>query len=134
MPVFKSSEQLYDVLKSLFQRIGEDDPSASDSVSASKMIIRMRLIDPAVELTVNARAYPIKVHYGNSSLRPDFDVQMQADAFHQILLRELPLRQALGNGQLKVKGPVYKSFALADIFHRGQVVYPEILKEQGVNV
>ncbi|MGW8250124.1 MAG: SCP2 sterol-binding domain-containing protein, partial [Anaerolineales bacterium] len=78
------------------------------------------------------RANPVRVFYGNSTLRPDFDVQMHADAFHLILLGELSLGKALGDGKLKVKGPVYKSFALADIFHRGQAVYPTILDQFGV--
>lgn len=131
MPVYESSQQLYHVLDTLFQHIGED-PQAAEYLSSSKLIIRFQFIDPEAELSINGRSNPIKVQYGNSSLRPDFNVQMQADAFHQILLGELPLRKALGSKQMKVKGAVHKSFALADIFHRGQAVYPEILREVGI--
>ncbi len=132
MPVYKSSDQLIAVLKSLFQNIGEADLSAADSVSSSKMIIRISFTDPIAELTINARVIPIKFTYGRMNLRPDFDIQMSADAFHEIMLGELPLRMAVGSGQMKVKGPIHKSFALADIFHHGQAAYRDILSEQGL--
>jgi putative sterol carrier protein len=134
MPVFNSSDQLIAVLKSLFQDIGQKDPSAADSVSSSKMIIRIVFTDPDAELTINARVNPIKFTYGSTNLRPDFDVQMSADAFHNIMLGELPLRKAVGSGQLKVKGPIYKSFALADIFKHGQAAYRDILNEQALEM
>jgi hypothetical protein len=33
---------------------------------------------------------------------------------------------------MKVKGPVWKTFALAELFERGQDIYPDILREQEV--
>jgi hypothetical protein len=33
---------------------------------------------------------------------------------------------------MKVKGPIWKTFPLAELFERGQEIYPEILKEQEV--
>lgn len=134
MPVYESSDQLIGVLKSLFQQIGQADPSAAGSVSSSKMIYRISFTDPAAELTVNARVLPIAFTYGNSSLRPDLNVQMSADTFHEIMLGVLPLRKAVGRGRLKVKGPIYKSFALAEIFQNGQAAYRRVLKDNGVNI
>ncbi len=132
MPVFKSSDQLIAVLQTVFQYIGRGDPAAADSVSASKLIIRLRFTDPVAELAINARVKPIDIHYGGSKMRPDFDVQLSADDFHEIMLGELPLRKAVGSGRLKVKGPLHKSYALADIFHHGQAAYRDILIEKGI--
>ena len=132
MPVYKNSENLYHILKLVFQQIQEEDANAAGSVASSKLIYRIRFTDPSAELTINGRSNPIKFAYGNSTLRPDINVEMLADAFHYILLGDLGVRKALGSGQMKVKGPVLKALALADIFHIGQKIYPDIIKSQGL--
>jgi hypothetical protein len=40
----------------------------------------------------------------------------------------------MGNGLLKVRGPVWKVTVLADVFYRGRAIYPQILKDQGLSV
>ena len=47
---------------------------------------------------------------------------------------ELSLKKAMGNGLLKVRGPVWKVTVLADVFYRGRAIYPQILKDQGLSV
>lgn len=132
MPEYKNSDDLYRTLKLLFQQIQDEDSNSAGTVASSKLIYRIRYIDPDAEITINGRSNPIKVYYGKSTLKPDIDVEMRADAFHHILMGDLPLRKALGSGQMKVKGPVLKALALADIFHMGQSIYPDIIKTQGL--
>jgi len=129
MPVFKNSEQLYGCLKILFTRIGEEDIGANQKVMASRLVMRLRCKDPAAEVIINGRSNPVKIAYGASTLRPDIDLEITADALHYILLGQMNLTKALGSGALKFKGPVWKSFVMEDIFRRGQAIYPQIMRE-----
>lgn len=131
MPVYSSSEELLQNLQILFKRIAEQDPAATRSVAAARLVIRLACTDPDLELTINGRAQPVQVTYGASKLRPELDIQLRADALHLILMGELTLTKALGSGSLKVKGPVWKTTVLEDVFHRGQAIYPALLRERG---
>lgn len=133
MPVFSDDVQLYNTLKLLFNRLVEQNPQATESVNKSRLIVRMSLRDPEAELLINGRSIPVEISYGPSNSRSDILVEMTADALHYIMLGELKLRKALGSGQMKVKGPVWKSFVLEDIFHQGQKLYLDVLKEQSLS-
>ncbi len=132
MPFYDSSEQLYQVLKLLFSRISAQNPEATQAVNRARLIIRFKISSPQAELLINGKRNPAEIIYGPSNTRPDIVVDITADGLHNILLGELRLRKALGSGQMKVKGPVWKSFVLEDIFHQGQTIYPEILREKGL--
>jgi hypothetical protein len=133
MPVFTDSNQLNSCLKELFTRVGEKNPDATRQVSTSHLVIRLRLVSPDAEVVINGRKDPAQIIYGGTSLRPDLDVQMSADTMHAILLAKLPLGKAFAGGQMKVRGLVMRSFVMEDVFHSGQAIYPQILREQGVN-
>jgi hypothetical protein len=93
------------------------------------MIIRLQCVNPNASIIINGRASPIQISYGSSNLRPDLDIVLASEALHQILLGELTLVKALGSGQMKVKGPVWKTNALQDIIYQGQQLYPQVLRD-----
>jgi hypothetical protein len=128
MPVYSQSEKLVETLQVLFERIQSAHPGATASLAASRLIIRLACSAPAAEITINGRKQPVQITYGKSPLRPDLDIQLNADALHQILLGELTLSQAVGSGEVKIKGPVWKSFVLEDVLHHGQAIYPGLLE------
>jgi len=132
MPVYTSTEQFYESMRLLFARIEETDPQVTGAVAAARLIIRLSCSSPSGEITINGRTNPPKISYGKSSLRPDLDAELTCDALHQILMGALPLGKALSGGQMKVKGAILKSFVLADIFHQGQAIYPQIVQEKGL--
>lgn len=132
MAVYPDSERLYAAMKLLFSRVTEKDSAAAAKYSAAKLIIRLRILDPAAEVTLNGRKNPPQATYGANSLRPDLDIEMKADTLHYILLGELSLSNAAANNQIKLRGPVWKSFVLADLFHAGKAVYPQVLRDLGL--
>jgi hypothetical protein len=132
MPIYTTSEELYTSLKLLFDRIQEQSPAATRAVQASRLAIRLACTHPAAQVLIDGRMSPVQIRYGSSPLRPDLDVDLTADALHQILLGELRLRKALGSGVMKVKGPVWKTFALEEILHHGQTLYPQVIQELGL--
>lgn len=131
MPVYANSDQLYQNLKVLFNRIQAQDPASNQSLLAARIVIRILCTQPAGEVWIDGRRPPVQISYQRSALRPDLDVELSADTLHQILLAELPLRKALGSGQMKVRGPLWKLPALEGILHRGQAMYSQVLREFG---
>jgi hypothetical protein len=132
MPFYSDTELLYTATRALFACIHESDPHAADGILKARMVIRMRTSDPEGEIVLDGRQSPLKSSFGPSALRPELDIQMAADTLHRILLGELPLGKALSGGLLKVKGPILKTFPLADLFHQGQRYYPDVLSELGL--
>lgn len=132
MPIYANTDQLYACLQALFDHVQEEDPDAAKAILASRLVIRLCCTAPAAEITLNGRRRPVQTTFGPSSLRADLDVELDADTLHHILLGELPLKKAVTSGRLKVKGPVWKTFALADLFRRGQAIYPQVLIEEGL--
>ena len=129
MTYYDSTDQLIRHLKSLFNRLRIEEPEATRAVTSSRLIIRLNLRSPQAEILINGRYDPAQVSFQPGTLRPDLDISLPADTLHQILLAELPLKKALASGQMTVRGPINKTFALEDIFRKGQALYPQILRE-----
>jgi hypothetical protein len=132
MPFFADTDQLYTCTKVLFAQIEEQDRGAADAILASHLVIRLRCTGPDGEIILNGRQRPVQTTFGPSRLRPTLDIELTADTLHCIMLGEQSMKEALANGKLKVRGPVWKALALADLFHQGQALYPQILRDQGL--
>lgn len=132
MAFYDDSEQLYGSMRLLFARIEEEEPGAAGAMLASRLVIRLRCTTPDAEITINGRQRPVQTTFGPSSVRPTLDIELAADTLHEILLGQLSLRTALGNGLLRIRGPALKAMVLADLFRRGQVIYPEVLRTKGL--
>jgi 3-methyladenine DNA glycosylase Mpg len=130
MPVFADSNRLYACMHAFLDRVAQE-PGAGDAILASRLVIRLRCTEPEAECTLDGRRRPLQIVYGPSPLRPTLDIEMAADTLHRILMDELSLKKALAERQLRVEGPAWKVLALADLFYRGQAIYPEMLCAQG---
>lgn len=130
MAFYANAEQLHTCMEALFARLEAQDPGAAAALLASRLVIRVRCTDPDAEFTMNGRQRPLRTEFGPSHLRPTLDIELAADTLHRILLGEQSMKKALADGRLKVRGPVWKAMALADLFRRGQALYPHILAEQ----
>ena len=133
MTYYDSTDQLIRHLKSLFDRLRIEEPEATRAVTSSRLIIRLNLRSPQAEILINGRYDPAQVSFQPATLRPDLDIYLPADILHQILLAELSLKKALASGQMTVRGPIYKTFALEDIFRKAQAHYPQVLRELAQN-
>jgi len=132
MTLYTNSDQLYTCIKTLFSRIAAQDSGAADGILASHMVIRLRCTEPAAEFTVNARRRPLQTEFGPSNLHPNLKIDLSADTLHHIMLGELSLKTALARGSLKVQGPLWKFTELGDFFRQSQVLYRQVLMEQGL--
>lgn len=132
MPFYSDTEQFYTCTRALFARISQDNSHSTDGITKARLVIRMRVHDPEAVIVLDGRQPPLKSSFGPTTLHPELDIEMSADTLHLIMLGALPLGQAFGKGLLKVKGPIFKTLPLADLFRQGQRYYPDILKEQGL--
>lgn len=132
MPFFKDSDQLYAMARDLLTRVQSEIPSASESISNSRQVIRLSTSNPPAEFTLNGRKRPVDILYGPNHLRPTLDLELEADTLHQILLGELGLSKAVATGRICTRGPVLKLAALGDLLRGGQEVYPQVLGDLGL--
>lgn len=131
MTVYVSDQHLYACVGELFRRIGKEHPAAEESVLDAGLVINFRCTQPDALVTIDGRERPLQITYGTAARKPDLDIEISADALHQILLGDLKLAKAVGSRQLKPKGPIWKVFVLEPIFTTAQTVYPQVIQECG---
>lgn len=127
MPFYSDSESYYANMRALFACVQQNYPRATEAIGKSKINIRMHTIAPAGEIMIHGRETPVRTTFGENGVKPDLEIEMSADTFHKILLGDLSLRTALGNGQMKVKGPIWKAMSLGDLFTVSRKCYPDIV-------
>ena len=129
MTFFSDSDQIYGIMQLLFERMRDLTPDPVDALVSSHLVVRIKLIEPDAQITINGRQRPVNIGYGSSNSRADLEIGMKAETLHLILLDEYSIKQGFSNGELKVRGPILKALSFADIFQKGRMYYPQVLKE-----
>lgn len=132
MAVYESSEQFYICARILFDRLLSSNHQAAAPVEKAKLLMRFRCSEPPVTFLINGRRRPATVEFGAVKIRPEIDAELSTDTLHLILLGTLTLSKSLSTNALKVRGSVWKVTSLADLFQECQILYPEVLREQGL--
>jgi hypothetical protein len=132
MGIYKKSDQLYDILTRLFERLLRDHPAATQTVSESRLLIRLRCYDPPAHILINGRRNPATVTFGANRVRPELDVELSGDTLHFIMLGELTVPKALSGKLLKVRGPAWKTLTLVNLFQNCREIYPQITSDMGL--
>jgi hypothetical protein len=128
MPFYPDTESYYANMRALFACVQSNYPKATEAIGNARINILMRTVGPAADIIIRGRERPVTIAYGENGAKADVEIDMSADTFHKILLGELSLKTALGNGQMKVKGPIWRALSLGDLFHVSRLCYPDILK------
>jgi alkyl sulfatase BDS1-like metallo-beta-lactamase superfamily hydrolase len=131
MPFYATPDHLYSTLGETLTRAQTYAPGAAKAVIQSKLIIQMLFTDPQAELLVNGRRNPFQIEYGATKLRPELELRLAADTFHQILLKEIEIKTAVARGMIKVRGPVWRLASFGPVIEAGQQVYPLVLQDLG---
>jgi hypothetical protein len=129
MTYFSNSDQIYRIMQSLFERMSDLTPDPVDALVSSHMVVRIKLTEPDAHITINGRKRPVNIDYGLSNGRADLEIGMKAETLHLILLDEYSIKEGFSNGELKVRGPIWKALSFADIFQKGRAYYPQVLKD-----
>ncbi|MFN8482489.1 MAG: SCP2 sterol-binding domain-containing protein [Anaerolineae bacterium] len=129
MPVYKSSEQLEQVMAALFQRMTDEGLMSADG---HKMRVKITLTAPSALAVLDLRRDPPRATFGAAPGPFDFQVTMPADTIHRIWLGEVGVRQSMSAGQLKIHGNPLRALSLRPIFENAKGIYPELAAEYGL--
>lgn len=132
MAIYQSDSQLYSCFQALFGIIERHDPQASNALLKASLSITFVCTAPKAAITINARKAPVQLLYGPPRLNPTIEVGLAADTLHCLLLGEIRLSKAIGAELVSLKGPVWKTMSLADLFHHAQQFYPGVLEAHGL--
>jgi hypothetical protein len=131
MPFYPDSETLTRVLNEMFQRT-LSSPAALKDLKHSRMLFLLDITDPQAMLTVNSKSEPPSYKLGRSYSQPDLAIHTPMDLLHQVLLKEVRLRDAYFGGSMKVDGSIFQAMRLEALFHHLQAAYPGVLKDLNI--
>ena len=129
MPVFESTEKMYDVLGSLFRLLMEH-PEVGPKYIESNIIIKFEISDPEGYIWLT----PDGVTLGPSDLKPTIEMKLSGDTCHDFWLKNISMPVALAKGLIKAKGPMPKVLKLLPLLKPAYENYPNIAKEKGLPV
>jgi len=132
MPFYTDAKQIYSIMEALFERMSDMTPDPVEALVSTHMVIRISLTAPYAHITIHGRKRPVTIGYGPSNGRADMEIGMEADTLHLILLDEYSIKQGFSNGELKVRGPIWKALSFANIFQKGRSFYPQVLNDEGL--
>ena len=132
MTFYTDAEQIYTIMQALFESMSSMTPDPVDALVSSHIVFRINLTDPDAHITINGRKRPVTIDYGATNGRADLEIGMTAETLHLILMDEYSIKQGFSNGDLTVRGPIWKALSFADIFQKGRSFYPQVLKDQGL--
>jgi hypothetical protein len=130
MSFYQTEQQIYSVMAAFFDQVQDMEPNPVEALISARLILRLRLSSPDAMITVSGRQSPIRIDYGETNGRADLEIAMTAEIFHLILLDAYSTKQGFMNGEIQVKGPIFKALAFVDFFVKGRALYPQILEEQ----
>jgi putative sterol carrier protein len=112
---FKDAQEVYDVLGKLFVDIANDDELAPKFRKANT-IVRYQYRDPESAITVRLQeGQPGDVDFGDSEMKSEVTMSMEADTAHRFWLGKVNVTVALARGQITAKGPVAKILKLVPL-------------------
>jgi len=132
MPYFSDIQPFYDSLGELFERLAQD-PSIKEKALASKLVVHFVYSDPQGEVWVDCSGDEMLLLPGAQEGRnADATLTMSTDTAHKFWLGKLNLIKALTSGEIESEGSVPKMLKLLPVIKPAFKIYPEILKEKGL--
>jgi pyruvate/2-oxoglutarate/acetoin dehydrogenase E1 component/TPP-dependent pyruvate/acetoin dehydrogenase alpha subunit len=130
MAVFRDTEQLYQVLGALVERVVAE-PEIANRLLEGNLVVRFRYTEPEGGVTIDLRRSPITYTFGASDLEPDVEMIQSGDTSHQFWLGRLSMARAIATRQIVSRGSVPKALALLPAIKPAFDIYPEVLRELG---
>jgi SCP-2 sterol transfer family len=112
---FRNAQEVYDIVGKLFVDIANDDELAPRFRKANT-IVRYQYRDPDSAITVRLQeGQPGDVDFGESDMKPEVTMSMEADTAHRFWLGKVNVTVALARGQITANGPVAKILKLVPL-------------------
>ncbi len=134
MAAFANSKELVEIMVSLWEQI-KADPSMSEQLLRSKLIVQFRYRDPEGILTIDcSNGKDFQIIPGPGDNKPIVEMSMKADVAHDFWLGRLSIPVALLTGKIVSKGPTPKALSLLPVIRPAFALYAAILEKQGKKV
>ena len=132
VPLFQDADEVYAHIGRLLQGLVED-PDTARALARADTVVQFRLRQPDAQLTLRTLhgEEAGQVDLGDSQLRAEVVLQMDADVAHRMWLGELNLAVALANGDVRARGPNAKILAVVPLVKPAQPRYRAQLEEAG---
>ncbi|MDA3916902.1 MAG: iron-containing alcohol dehydrogenase [Deltaproteobacteria bacterium] len=129
--VFSSSKMLYDVLGDFYE-ILKKDPKIGPSIQKSDLCVQFQYKNPDAAITIDATGKNTKIIKGDFKGEPQVTMSMTADFAHKFWHGKVNLVTALTRRKVTAKGNVPKTLKLLPILKPAFELYPDYLKERGL--
>jgi hypothetical protein len=132
MPYFADADEVYAHIGKLFQDIAAD-AELEPRLRRADTTVQQRLRRPDAQLTVRMLAgeEPLQVDLGQTALRPDVVLQMDADTAHRLWLGRINVAVALARGDIRTRGPAASVLRLVPLIEPVSTRYQAQLEGSG---
>ncbi|MFW9808963.1 MAG: SCP2 sterol-binding domain-containing protein [Candidatus Thorarchaeota archaeon] len=136
MPAFESKEQFVMVFNKFWERAKTHD-EIMEKLAKSQVVVRFDIEDPEVHMTINFRDPGPNGEIGtltfDSDVEPEISVWSKSETTNKFWQGKLNTTVAMARGQVKLDGSVAKALGLLSKIKPLYEVFPEILKEEGLD-
>jgi putative sterol carrier protein len=128
---FKDADEVYAYIGRLFEELSEDEELAPKFRKANT-IVQYQYRHPESQITVKLLdGEDGQVDFGETALKPEVVMTMDADTAHRFWLGDVNVTVALARGQMKAKGPVAKILKLVPLVKPVFPRYRTLLTDAG---
>ncbi|MDD5749149.1 MAG: SCP2 sterol-binding domain-containing protein [Actinomycetota bacterium] len=131
MALFENIETFYECIQELFKRLTED-PKIKKKALNSKLIVNFVYRNPDGEVWIDCTGDEVVVLPGKQDMTADATLKMETDVANKFWLGKLNLIKSLTSGEIESKGSVPKMLKLLPVIKPAFKIYPQILKEKGL--
>jgi hypothetical protein len=128
MPVYRNTETLERALSELFNRVIAD-PEGIKELSSKRMVFLLDISEPSMLVTVNGKNRPPTWSHGRTETHVNLGLHTTMDVLHQVLLKEMRLRDAYFGRKMQVDGSLFSARRLEGLFHVLQAHYPLVIRD-----
>jgi putative sterol carrier protein len=132
MPIFESTEKMYEVLGGLFTMLMQNQEVYTKAKEAGISIL-FQIHDPKGQIWLDPDD-PRHVICGAHDIKPTITMTLSGDSCHAFWLKKLSLPIAIATGKIKSKGPIPKVLKLLPMLKPAHEGYPEIARSHGLPV
>jgi len=136
MPFYESSEQLQEVFEK-FWVLAKQDEEVMRKLVKSQVVVRFDIEQPELHVTMNFRDPGPDGEIGtmafDSDVEPEISVWSTSETTNKFWQGKLNTTVAMAKGQTKMQGSVAKALGLLSKIKPLFMIYPEVLKEMGLD-
>ena len=131
MPIFESTEKMYEVLGTLFRDL-MGNPTMGPEFQKANLVIHFIINDPNGEIWLlpdgEVICGPCEGRKATVAMR------LAGDTCHKFWLKQVTMPVALAKGLIKARGPINKVLKLLPLLKPAYQAYPAIAREHGLEI